>query len=146
MWGSAESAYLLPEAPGPGDLLPTNTAVFSSSVRLGRLWHGIAAAAVFVLLLFLGIAVSGGVTSPAPWLGVAFGVPAALGVALAVLAVRRRREYAPALRIYYLDAAARPGVVTVPAGSLADPPRKVADYINALKAAVSANGGGGGAV
>ncbi len=52
----------------------------------------------------------------------------------------------PALRIYYLDAAARPGVVTVPAGSLADPPRKVADYINALKAAVSANGGGGGAV
>ncbi len=175
-----------------------------SSVRYGRLWHAIAAAAVFIFVLFLGISVSGGVSSPSLWLGLTFGVPLALCVPLFLLARKHAKDYEssvrsgtwhegvivfpsgdvvvrfknlifdvdktieaahlsraeverqfaiqrlwwrPHLRVHYVGIDARPVAVAVCDVDLRDPPKKIADYINAVKSGNSNNSkreGGGG--
>ncbi len=173
-----------------------------STVRYGATFHAVAAGSVLTFIIFLGVSQSGGVASPSTFLALAFALPLTLGAAaLALLARRRRRDYAAAvrmgtwhegiivfpsgdvvirlkglfastertleagcvsraevdrafaphrlawrafLRVYYVQPSGKAAVYSVCETELADPPARVADFINAVKAGAGSGGGGGG--
>lgn len=92
-----QDALLPTTASGVSDLLPSNTQIFSSTVRYGRLFYIIAATSGIVGILLLLASSRAGVSAVA-LVGAGLGILAVGAGACGVLAWRAHRAYAAQLR------------------------------------------------
>lgn len=106
---------LLPGSAGAGGLLPTNTQIFSSTVRYGKAYHATATCVItcFVVILIAGTAMSNKTTNAA-LVGSAFGILGLGMFGLYLFRLRVRAAYEKSLGLGEWHE----GVIVFPSGDV----------------------------